>query len=225
MRGCRPSFVSLFLLGFGVIFLAVGVGMATLGTRQARAEAERAERLAPLGAAALDDSQPGREVLVEGRVSARNRALFRDFVAYLREEYRGSDDNNRDKWVEDERHTPPLLIELSGGTVALADDQYRLDNPAHTWQEPGARSWNGFTGEGTKRYRGFAAGDPVMAIGVLVRGREGLDLRAEWLYGGTRADYIAGQRSSAAFLPWFGGLFALIGTLIAGAGAWKLLRG
>ena len=34
---------------------------------------------------------------VEGRVSARNRALFQGFVAYVREEYRGSDDDHKDK--------------------------------------------------------------------------------------------------------------------------------
>ena len=225
MLGCGRLIARAFLLGIGLIFIAVGVALATVGARQASAEADRAERLLPLSAAALDDGRPGREVLVEGRVSARNRALFQGFVAYVREEYRGSDDDHKDKWSEDERRTPPLLIDLAGGVVTLADDQYDLDSPPHAWQEPGALTWNGFTGEGTKRYRGFQAGDPAMAIGTLVLGREGVELRAERLYGGTRADYIAGRRGSAAFLPWFGGLFALIGAVVAAVGAWVLLRG
>lgn len=224
MRGCRFSFLSVFLLGFGLVFVGVGAGLATLGAGDARAAAERAERLAPLSAAALEDGQPGREALVEGRVSARNPALFQDLVAYVREEYRGSDDNRRDMWAEDERRTPALLIDLPDGAASLADGQYALDNPPQSWQEPGGKRWDGFAGEGTKRYRGLRAGDQVVAVGTLVEGREGLELRAEWVYGGTRAQYIEGQRGSAAFLPWFGGLFALIGAVVAGIGVWTLAR-
>lgn len=225
MRGCQITFVRVFLVCFGLVFLAIGIGIATVGAGQARAAAERAERLEPLGAAALGDSQPGREVLVEGRVSARNPALFRHFVAYQRHEYHGSTEDGDPIWRMDEQRTPPLLLELDGGGIMLADDQYRIDSPGQIWEEPGARSWNSATGEGTKRYRGFAAGDPVVAIGVLVPGREGLELRTEALDFGTRADYIAYHRGSANFLPWFGGLFALIGTLLAGIGAWRILRG
>ncbi|GAB4214496.1 MAG: hypothetical protein OHK0022_53110 [Roseiflexaceae bacterium] len=214
----------LFLLGFGLIFLAIGAGLAIFGTQQAQAAADRAERLPPLSAAALDDGQPGREVLIEGRVSERNQALFQGMVAYVRQEYRGTDDDGDARWSEDERRTPPLWIDLPGGAVKLANDTYRLESPAQQWQEPGGTSWNGFTGEGTKRYQGVAAGDPVIAIGTLVDGQEGPELRAEFVHGGTRSSYIAAQRSEAAFLPWFGGLFALIGAGIAGGGVWVLLR-
>ena len=224
MVGCGRLIARMFLLGFGLIFIVAGVAMATIGARQASAEADRATRLAPLSVAALDDSPPGREALVEGRVSARNRALFQGFVAYVREEYRGSDDDHKDKWSEDERRTPRLLIDLAGGAVALADDRYDLDNPPHAWQEPGALTWNGFAGEGTKRYRGFQAGDIVMVIGTLAPGREGMLLRAERVYGGTRSAYIAERRSTARWMPWIGGLFGLAGAAIASAGVWWLAR-
>ena len=222
-RGCQLPFGSLLLLGIGLIFLVAGGALAIFGARQATAEADRAERLAPLGIETIDDSRPGREALVEGRIGARNQPLFQDFVAYVREEYRG-DEDDKEKWVEDERRTPPLQIELKDGIVELADDQYTFDNPPHRWQEPGGLTWNGFSGEGTKRYSGFWRGDAVVAIGTLVEGSEGLELRAERVFGGTRAGYIAARRSAAAFLPWFGGGFALLGAVVAGLGVWLLRR-
>ncbi|HEU4324874.1 MAG TPA: hypothetical protein VFS21_17140 [Roseiflexaceae bacterium] len=225
MHGCRASFGRLFLLGFGLIFVLVGLGLAVVAAGEARAAADRAERLTPLGAAALEDSPPGREVLVEGAVSARNRALFQDMVAYVREEYRGTDSDGDSQWSEDERRTPPLWLDLPGGTARLADDTYTLESPAQRWQEPGGLTWNGFSGEGTKRYRGFRAGDSVVAIGTLVAGQEGPELRAEFVAGGTRASYIASQRSGAAVLPWIGGIFTLVGAGLMAGGAWLLLRG
>jgi hypothetical protein len=223
MRRSGSLFGPIFLVAFGLVFLAIGLFTAIVGTREASAEAARAEGLRPLTAAALDDGAPGREVLVEGRISERNPALFRQFVAYAREEYRGGDDD-KDTWQEDQRSTPPLLIEVADGAVSLAKAGYVLDSPPHTWQESQSLSWNGLTGEGTKRYRGFQAGDVVMAIGTLAAGSEGMELRAERVYGGTRSAYIASRRSAARWIPWLGGVFAVVGAGIAGGGVWWLAR-
>ena len=225
MRGRSSVIVPIFLVGFGLVFLAIGILLATVGARQAGAEAARAERLQPLTVATLDDSQPGREALIEGRISDRNPALFQEFVAYIREEYRGSDDQDREKWEEDERRTPALLIEVVDGNVQLTDGRYVLDNPPHTWYESqSSRAWNGLTGEGTKRYRGFQAGDAALAIGTLVAGPEGLELQAERIYGGTRSSYIADRQQTALWMPRIGAIFGLIGAAIAVAGGWWLIR-
>jgi hypothetical protein len=220
-----PAIIPVFLIGFGLIFLALGIFLATAGAQQADADAERAEQLSPLTVAALEDSRPGREVLIEGRISERNPSLFRQFVAYVREEYRGSDDDDREKWQEDERRTPPLLIEVADGTVSLANNNYALDNPPHVWHDSEtSRVWNGFTGEGTKRYRGFQAGDLALAIGTLASGSEGLELQAEQVYGGTRSSYIADRRQAAVWMPRIGGIFGLFGLAITLAGIWWLAR-
>jgi hypothetical protein len=220
-----PAIIPIFLIGFGLIFLILGVLLATAGAQQAGAEAERAERLPPLTVAALEDSRPGREVLIEGRISDRNPTLFQRFVAYVREEYRGSDDQDREKWEEDERRTPPLRIEVADGIVSLANSNYVLDTPPHIWHESEpSRVWNGFTGEGTKRYRGFQAGDIALAIGTLASGSEGLELRAERVYGGTRSSYIADRRQAAVWMPRIGAIFGLVGVAIALLGVWWLLR-
>jgi hypothetical protein len=219
------AIIPIFLIGFGLVFLALGIFLATVGAQQAGAEAERAERLRPLDVAALDDGQPGREALIEGRISDRNSALFQQFVAYVREEYRGSDDQDREQWAEDERRTPPLLIEVADGVVSLANSSYIVDSSPHIWPESQtSRTWNGFTGEGTKRYRGFQAGDVVLAIGTLAPGSEGMELQAERVYGGTRSSYIADRRRSAVWMPRIGGIFGLVGAVIALVGIWWLVR-
>jgi hypothetical protein len=225
MRGWRSAIGPIFLIGFGLVFLAIGIVLATVAARQAGAEATRAERLRPLTIAALDDSQPGREALVEGRVSDRNPALFQQLVAYVREEYRGRDDDDRERWEEDERRTPPLLIDVADGVVPLANDSYTLDSPPHTWPESlTSLVWNGLTGEGTKRYRGLRAGDGALAIGTLVAGPEGLELQAERVYGGTRSSYIAERQQTALWMPRIGAIFGVIGAALALVGIWWLAR-
>jgi hypothetical protein len=224
MRGCRVSFTSLFLILFGAVFVAVGVWIGVFGARAAAAAADRAEHLRPLSAAALEDATPGRDALLEGQISEHNAARFREMAAYVREEYRGSDDDG-EQWSEDERVTPRLLLDLADGRAQIGNTDYIIEAPPVQWQESRALTWNGITNEGTKRYRGFAAGNTVTAIGTIVAGREGSELRAEVLSGGDRAAYIARQRGSAAMLPWMGLLFAACGTLVGAIGVWKLLRG
>jgi hypothetical protein len=214
----------LFAIIFGLLFLALGVILGVFGAADARAEAARAEALAPLNAAALDDRAPGETALVAGALSPRNRALFRDYVAYTVEEYRGEDDSNDDpEWEREAEVTPPLLIE-AGGIVRVANEDYRIEGALTRWQESQVLTWNGFSGEGTKRYAGLVAGQPVTTIGAVVAGAEENELRAEVVFGGTQAQYVAAQRQSAFMLPIIGGIFGAIGLIVAGVGAWLLLR-
>lgn len=219
-----PLWGKLFLLFFGLVFLVLGVILGVFGAADARAEAARAEALAPLTAAALDDRAPGETALVEGALSARNRALFRDYVAYTVEEYRGRENSSNDpEWEDEEEVTPPLLVE-AGGIVRVANEDYRIEGRLTRWQESQVLSWNSFTGEGTKRYAGLVAGQPVTTIGAVVAGPEGNELRAEVVFGGAQAEYVASQRQSAFMLPIVGGIFGFIGLIVAGVGAWLLLR-
>jgi hypothetical protein len=219
-----PPWGKLFILIFGLLFLALGAILGIFGAADARAEAARAEALVPLTAAALEDQTPGETALVEGVLSARNRARFRDYVAYTVEEYRGREDgNDNPEWEDEEQVTPPLIVE-AGGVVRVANEDYRIEGALTRWQESQTLSWNGFTGEGTKRYAGLVAGQPVTTIGAVAAGAEGNELRAEVVFGGTRAQYVAAQRQSAFMLPIVGGIFGLIGLIVAGIGAWLLLR-
>lgn len=219
-----PFWGKLFLLIFGLVFLFLGVTLGIFGAAGARAEAARAEALAPLTAAALDDKAPGETALVEGTLSTRNPALFRDYVAYTVEEYRGQKSNSSEpRWEREEKVTPPLLVE-AGGIVRVANDDYRIAGQLNNWQESQVLSWNSITNEGTKRYAGLVAGQVVTAIGAVVAGAEGNELQAEVVFGGTRAQYIESQHQSAFWLPIIGGIFGVIGLSVAGAGTWLLLR-
>jgi hypothetical protein len=154
-------------LGLGAIFLLAGWLFGVVEPRQALADATRAERLQPVSVRVLDDSPAGREALLEGRVSEHNRRRMREFVAYIRYEYRGDDE----QWFEDEHVTPPLL-ELPDGRAQLAAD-YQLGGALASCQADDALVWNGWTEEGTKRYSGLVATMAVMALGTVAAGSEG----------------------------------------------------
>lgn len=208
--------VGLFLGCFGGIFIWAG--------QESGKAAAHAEGLPALTAVMLEDSPLGREVVIEGRISDRNRVRFREFVAYVSEEYQGDDDDGDPKWRVDERVTPPLLLDLPDGRVQIENQDYTLESTPVTWQDSPTLRWNRARNEGTKRYRGFAVGNPAMAIGVVVEGQEGRALAASLLYGGTQADYVADRRSAAALFPKIGMGIAGIGVVIIGIGVWLVVR-
>ncbi|NTV65997.1 MAG: hypothetical protein HGA65_21025, partial [Oscillochloris sp.] len=102
---------ALFLL-MGAVFVGVGVFLGVFASRDAVEEADRVEAMVTLDIVGLEVGQPGSPALIEGTLSSRNPARFRDFVAYIREEYRGEDSDGDDEWREDERVTPALLVDL-----------------------------------------------------------------------------------------------------------------
>jgi hypothetical protein len=225
----------------GVCYLIVAIGFGIFGTQSARAEAARIEQLPHLDGAVGKDGKfictltpvasssaapgtpavvqiaPGSVVLIEGQISALNQPHYRDFIAYVREEYRGINPDGAAIWGEDQRVTPSLQIDIAGGSVRIANNDYRLDSPHQRWQDSNTLIANsgGVVG-GTRRYTGLTVNRPVTAIGVLESGPNGPELRSSFVFGGTRAEYIATQLGAAAYLPWLGLFAAIIGlTLIA----------
>lgn len=226
MRGCSRYMGPLILMAAGVIFLIGGVSVGIFMTRAARQAAERATRLSPATVRDIERSAIGAEALVEGVIDARNPTRVRNFVAYVREEYRGIDTtNNREEWKEDERWTPPLLVQVTDGAVRIANDTYRIEEPPVQWQESDRLEWNGFSGEGTKRYRGFEAGNSVTTLGRIVDSLEGRAIEAEFIFGGTRSQYIAYQRATMSIAPIAGLIAGGIGTVMILGGVWYILRG
>lgn len=213
----------LFLFLLGLPFLAVGIGLGVFATRSVQAELARAEALQPSSAAGLRQRGLGTEVLVEGIVDRANPVQFREFVAYTREEYRGTDEDDDAIWAIDEEVWPAIVI-ASGGSIRIAEG-YELQGEHARWQETDNLSWNAFTDEGTKRYTGLVANQPVMAIGTIAAGGAEPTLNAEFVYAGSREDYLADRRSTAAFLPWFGAIFGLVGLGLIGAAVIGWLRG
>ncbi|MFV9505279.1 MAG: hypothetical protein AB4911_12015 [Oscillochloridaceae bacterium umkhey_bin13] len=68
------------------------------------------------------------------------------------------------------------------------------------------------------------AAQPITAIGTVVRDSTGNALQAEFVFAGDRANYIATQRETAAFLPWFGLIFIVFGVIAGGFGVGAFLR-
>jgi hypothetical protein len=222
-------------LVLGVSFLLVAAILGFFGGQVARATAAQIEALPHLDAAANNGGTfvcsltpsvavgaaassptvvqitPGSTVLIEGRLSALNQPHYHDFIAYMREEYRGRASDGSAIWREDQRVTPALLIDIAGGSVQLANNDYRLDSPHQRWQDRDTLITTDTSLGGTRRYTGLTANRPVTVIGVLINGPSGPVLRTTFVFGGTRAEYIAAQVGTRAYLPWLGLGAAIIG--------------
>ena len=201
-------------LGIGIPFVAAGLLVGLLVPRLSSGQAEQIERLVPSTATVLEDTSPGQEVLVEGRISNSNPVLFRSYVAYIVYGCTVNSDGER-KCTERNRVIPPLLLDLPDGQV-------QIENDAYDWQ--GTKQ---IVQEGDTEYAGLEAGDPVIAVGVLTSSVERLRLRAEFISRGTQAEYIAFLRGESVFWRVFGAVFAVLGScsILAGAvlgvRAWK----
>lgn len=222
-------------LVLGVTYLIVAIAFGIFGAQSARARAVWIEQLPHLDGAVNQDGTfvctltpaatrseasnnptvvqiaPGSVVLIEGQISSINQPRYRNFIAYVREEYRGLRSDGSAIWSEYQRVTPALLIDLAGGSVQIANTDYRLDSPHQHWLNTDKLISGSLGVEGTNRYTGLTVNRPVTAIGVLENGPDGPELRSSFVFGGTRAEYIAAQVGAAAYLPWLGSFAAVIG--------------
>ncbi len=194
------------LLGF-YLFLGGGGAMLMKLNSDAAEKLARFEQLQLLTATNFKNSVPGHQVAIEGHVSKHTPVQFRQFVAYIRQEYQGSDDT-KIFWSEDLRVTPPLLLALPDGLIQIKNNNYDIERYSITWQEDSEPTW------GTKQYLGFMVSSPVLAVGVVVQGVEGKALEANWIYGGTSAEHINELRLEERFMFW-SGLSMLVTSVIA----------
>lgn len=201
-------------LGFGLIFSLVGLGLLALW-----ALGDPSAMVAGLpqpSAGELAALPAGREVLVEGRIGAREPGLS-GVVALERAELQRSEFGGESsvEWTVIERRTPPLPIDTPGGRVELANDDYILLYPPREETESDG-----------SRLKAFAVGDPVVVIGRSV-GEGTPTLSAQRLVGGKRDAYLAELGASDGPLLWialaalaFGLGFGLPGAL----GLWRRRR-
>lgn len=181
--------LTVVLLLLGCIGLACGL-LAGLLPRLFDADIARVRRLEPLSYVAFEDGAPGREALIEGRLSERNRPTLEGFIAYRRYAATLSPNGNR-TWRQVETIQPPLLVELPGGLVRVSGD-YTLSGALERYEQ------------GSLRLDGLRPGAPVIAIGELVEGQEGIELLADTVAAGTRADYLRGASEASLFFSVFG---------------------
>jgi hypothetical protein len=214
-----------WLFGFSfwaVMFLPVALCCGLLGLLMAFGswdsyrQANEVEAMQPLSAADVAETADGREVLVVGRIGASNETGFGALVAYELERLDSDSDADDElvtesDWETVRTETPALLVEIPGGSVWI-EGSYRMESPPTELRE------------GDQRYQGFATGDRVLALGTLVSTTEGKRLDADFLYGGTQAEYVQEKRELAALLPWCSSPFLLIaGVLLLVGILWVVL--
>lgn len=217
----RPTalFGGIVMLCLTALFGCAAVGLLAGLAPHFRREIARVERLPTVDAAELAQSPAGREVLLEARIGRDNPAPFRQFVAYEQEAYNGRRcEGNNDSCLDFERAvTPPLLLELPDGQIQLVGGGYAIKRPTVHWRDydysPGR---DPATGEPSRRYAGFEAGNAVVVVGAVVMGPEGPAIAAEWVAGGTRAEYLASLRDPGAEVSRAGILCALGAVLLLG---------
>ncbi|MBD1930096.1 hypothetical protein H6F74_28315 [Trichocoleus sp. FACHB-90] len=201
----------LLALVFWIFFACCGAAFMEHSTDAAE-KLRHFEQLQLVTATGFKNSVPGKLVAIEGHVSKHTPTQFNQFVAYIRQQYEGTDDMEV-LWSEDLRVTPPLVLALPDALIQIKNNSYNIERFPITWQEDSKLIRNSVTNEGTKRYLGFEVDSPVLAFGVVVQGVEGKALEAEWIYGGTSAEYIDGIRHEERFRFWMG-LSMLIGGVI-----------
>lgn len=195
----------------GAIGIVAGVAGLVVVWIMPGAAAEEHARLAALPApAAVSPARTpsGEEVLIDGRVALEQPRLFRDFVAYVKEEERpdGSDDRRR-TWQEVERRTPPLALIAAGGPVIVVNGDYDISRATARYRDRLRFS--------APRYRGLVGSDAVFVHGRVVGpGR----LHAIAVGSGTRASLLDGLVAEARAAWW-------IGTGLGIAGAALLVTG
>jgi hypothetical protein len=187
--------------GIGAVFVMAGALIRTYSPGAIMARHDRMQALASPGAAALADTPLHQEVLVDGRIARDQPVLFRDFVAFIKEEEeRDRRDDDRTEWKVRDRQAPPLRIVLTGDdAVRVVNYGYGLWGATTTWYD---RSKILET-----RYTGLVAGEAVVVHGRTAPG----GLEAIEVASGTRATYLAGIAASVGVAWWLGTGFAIGG--------------
>jgi hypothetical protein len=186
--------------------------MALFVPNMLRERADRLSELEPLSAVVLADSAPGREALVEGRISRQNDIARYGLVAYSYER-RERDTDGDYEWKTYRHETPPLLIDLPNGRIQVERDYDLQSLPSSNNHR-----------NGNERYRGLKHGDAVLVVGTVARTLEIPRINAEFVAGGTRDSYIASQRNAAHIFSIIGWVVSGIGLLIFGTAGVGVLR-
>lgn len=191
---------------FGLILAGFGLLGALLFNQPRDFIADQFDQLAPLARADLLAAPADSDVLIEGRVSARNEIIGHGLVAYASE--RSVRDIRDDLvWVADEFVTPALVIEMAGGPITAAGN-YALsgDLPAIV--------------EGGRRWRGLAPGDEVVVLGRPAFGNLAEQIIPAYIVRGSRQSYPRPGPNPLALIA-AAGLIALGGGIMA----WLLRQG
>jgi hypothetical protein len=204
--GAGPRVAGFIVGGIGLVLGGAGFAVWHYVPGIVANEHARLEALPTPDAISLTDTPAGREVIVEGEIATDQRAVFRDFVAYVKNEERRDkrDDDSRGDWMEVERVTPPLELVVDDGVVRVLNTNYAI-----TWAKT---QWRDTARVIDTNYVGLEAGEAVFVRGRAAAG----GIEAITVGSGTRASYLATVAGNAGVAWWLGVGFMALGTLMAG---------
>ena len=202
------SMVSGFI---GIIFTLVGAGFLW-GHSNTQNEIRLVEQIPLVTATRLMDMSSDTSVAIEGRVSERNTS-HNGLVVYTIFQYRGYECDDEDSndceevWLQTERVTPALWLDLPDGRVRIGNNDYWAFHEPKKWQ-----TTENLIEMETLEYRGFPIGSPVFVLGKVSK-TDGVVLNADILFGGSRQDYLDSQTEEANVLLLMGVVFGGFGLL------------
>jgi len=173
-------------------------------------ELTNVEHLPSLSVAQLNALPDGRAILIEGWLDTQNTHSLEALPIYIAEE-RYLDVDLSQQWSS-HQVTAPFVVAVSDGDVRVINQDYVLQNPLHTIELTSLQ-----------RQAGLALGDRVVVIGTVTHDAQGAAVQAKIVAGGTRADYVALQQSSAAAPIKIGAFLALLAVL-PGLGLWLMRK-
>lgn len=206
--------------------LLLGGGTWLCFSRAQSQEVTRVSALEPIDLSRFHELPAGADVLLEGRLVAREPVGPQGFVVYteeyyLRRESEGAS-RGRDRWGERALPRPRIALEQRDHVVEVCNKDYLMLRLAHEWQSDQALRSGDLAHEATLRRRGFKAGDALTIDGRVAAGDAGSCIAASAVSGGDRLAYIDAQRAGVVVLRVVGAVFAGFGVLLLVIGA--LLR-
>jgi hypothetical protein len=203
--GSGPRVAGFIVGGIGLVLGLAGFVVWHFAPGMVAAEHARLVALPSPDPIMLTDLPAGLEVLIEGEIATDQPAVFRDFVAYVKEEEQ-RDQRERERsgnWKVVERVTPPLQVIAGDGSVRVVNADYQILFAATRWRDS-ARIID-------TSYSGLVAGDAVFVRGRVATG----GVEAIAVGSGTRASYLATIAGNADVGWWLGvGFMALAGLMV-----------
>ncbi len=195
----------------GVIMIAVSMGILAFGVFRLSEENKLIQNAVPYNGNITGTLKIGDLVVIEGKVSAKNKILIHDFVDAARE-YKG----NKGSWTISETFRQPVVVDLVAGDITLHSENICSEGTGNL-----IKSTDEKTSDGREiRYIGLRRGDPVTAVGTLTSLKPFM-LEVKGWYSGSAVEYSSFINSSMTGLYVFCILLALIG---AGLFLWGMKK-
>lgn len=162
----------------GVILVLASMAIFVFAIFMIGEEEDTFKKAARFDGGAAGAARQGDLVIVEGRVSVRNRILVHDFVDAEKE------NNDAGSWLILEQYRQPVLADLARGEIILTADHVCVRPEGNNVLKTDDRTSN----NDPIRFIGLKRGDPITAIGTLASLAPAALAVKDW-YSGSITDY------------------------------------